>query len=535
MKIKILNQKNPHYDADRWMQIRALVKGGKHFHELIRKFLPKNPVEPTPIYFQRCQEAHYHSYMGSIVNLYVSWLFAANFSIKPYKRDTDEPLGESDPFYGQFQENVGAETTLTQFMKDRFREAISVKKAHWLIELPPNDGVKPDNKAEYEKRGLGRATLRAIDREDLLDYECDDKGELEWCIVYSCNTVREKPTDERNTVVEQWRIYDRENVTTFESRYKKGEKPPPTTDLTGSVASHGLRRVPLICLELKEELCIGYQTYDPQLEHFRRSAGLSWLIRRTCYAQPIFKLADGDKPPTMGAGTAIVIGTEDEMSWTSPPTAPFDVLQKNVEAKRDDIYRIVHQMAQAVDNNAETVGRSADSKEIDAAATRVMLNEYGSQVAKAIEETLEVISEARDDTDYEWSVEGFSGYDTATASTLLENIQKSRLLGIPSVSFHKEVCTKAALALLPEVDERVKATIRSEIEAAKFDISSKPLEIAKADLEEAKLDSTAAKAELDRAKAAAEPIKAKAALKTASRPAPKPSGPVGGLGQSSKQ
>lgn len=522
MKIKTLDQKHPSFDEDRWDQIDALVKGGTHFHDKIRKFLPKNPAEPGLQYAQRCQEAHYHSYMGSIVNLYVSWLFASNFSLKAYERDTKKALTEPDKFYGQFQERVHGETTLTDFMKDRFRDALGIKKAHWIAELPSNNGVAPQDKAEFEQRDLGRATLKPLDRCDVFDWECDDNGELVWCIVHTQAEVRATPDDSRDTIVRTWRVYDRENVTTYQVSYKKREKPSPETELVGETAPHGFKRVPLITLELKEELCIGYATFDPQLEHFRRSAALSWLIRRTCYAQPLFKVEDGEKLPTMGAGYAIVIGQEDDMMWTAPPNAPFDVLQKNIESKRDDIYRIVHQMAQAVDNNAETVGRSAESKEIDAAATRIMLNAYGSAVSKAIEETLELISEARGDANYEWSVEGFSGYDTATASTLLANIEQSRLLGIPSKTFHKEVCTKAALALLPEVDQRVKDDIRKEIESANFEVSSTPAAHAKADLEHAKVDESAAKTELDRAKASAEPIKAKAAMKSASRPAPKP-------------
>lgn len=526
MLIKTLRQKHPTYDAERWEDLYALAKGGKRFHNLLSKFLPRNPQEPDNIYRQRTQNAHYTSYTGSIINLYTSWLFAANFSIKPYKRDTEEPIDSPHPFYGQFQEDVGAETTLTDFMKERFREALTCTKAYWLVELPSNGGQPASDAADYEARDLGRATLKAIDSSEVLDWEIDDNGNYIWVVVYTNQIIRRGPGDDRTEVIETWRVYERETVTTYESRYKKGQKPSDNTEIAGTTAGHGFHQVPLICLDVQEELCIGEQTHDAQIEHFRLENALSWLIRRTCYCQPVFKVDDAEKLPTMGTGYAIVIGSEDDFMWTAPPNAPFDVLQNNVDAKRDQIYRIVHQMAQGLDNNAETVGRSADSKEIDAAATRIMLNAYGSFVSKAVEETLELISEARNEKDYEWSVEGFSGYDTATVTSLLANSRIARDLGIPSQKFHKELCAKTALALLPEADQRVKDTIRKEIEAATFPTHTETVDMMAVEVERAKGASLDAKATLDQAKAKAEPVKAAAAMKSASRPQPKPSLPA---------
>lgn len=515
MKLSALDTRNPTYDADRWCELEALAKGGKSFKKLLSLFLPQNPVEPDDIYTQRRGQAHYRSYMGSIINLYVGWLFAASFSVKAYERGTETPVAEVDAFYGQFQENVGNETQLSAFMKERFREALTTQNSAWLVELPSDDGAPPKDKAEYEKRKLGNASLKAISQHEIYDWEEDETGALKWVNIHTCFDTRESWMVARDLVVETWRIYEASVVHTFQLKYKKGERPgDPNFDVPphGEPTPHGFKRVPLVRMSIPKELTIGEQTHDTQLEHFRLDNALSWLIRRTCYAQPVFNVEDGENnPPRMGAGYAIMIGKDDKVGWTSPPVAPFDVLQKNIDNKRDDIYRVVHQMAQAVDNNAETVGRSADSKEIDAAATRIMLNAYGALVGAPIETTYELISEAREEGTYEWSVEGFSGYDTATVASLIANAKQARTLGIPSQTFHKELCTKVALAFHPEVDQRVKDDMRQEIAAAKFEVSSMPLE-------QEELELLGAKSELDRAKAAAEPIKAQAAMKSASRP-----------------
>lgn len=478
MDKETLDQTNPCYDAERWAELEALAKGGKKFHALIDRFLPQNPMEPDLRYGVRKKRAKYYSYTGAIINLYVSWMFAAGFEAKAYERGSSDPLNEVDSWYGEFQEDVGNETTLKAFMKERFRDAMTMSKAVWLAELPPKpDDVEVTDKATYDSLKLGHAKLCKIDPAALLDWEEDDDGELIYCVIKSEWVERPSPMAKRDLCVEQWKIYDRTNVATYELRYQKNS-PPSRRDAAQLVSNtvHGFQKVPVIRLCLPEEMCIGEQTYDAQISHFQLDNALSWAISATCYPVPVWKLENADTQPTMGVGYAVFIGKDDSLEWSTPPADAYDVIARNRDSKRDEIFRIVHQMAQGLDNNAETVGRSAESKEIDAAATRIMLNAYGEIIGKAIEETYELISEARGDDDYEWSVEGFSGYDTATASTLLANIEKAKSLGIPSNIFQREISKKAALSLVPELDPRVKDRIRGEIDSYNFPLTGKLLE-----------------------------------------------------------
>lgn len=469
MNKKTLDQTNAQYEGDHWNRLNALAKGGKSFHAQIGHFLPQQPMEPELRYELRKRRAKYYSYIGAIVNLYVSWLFAAGYEAKAYKKNTETPIPNVDSYYGAFQENVGGQKTLKTFMKDRFRESMTVGKSIWIAELPqaPTDTVITD-KAVHEALQLGHATLMCRDATSLLDWEEDDDGNLLWCILKDVWKPRKSASSSRNTTVEQWRVYDDTTVTTYELEYKDQEPPNPDTPIAGTTTTHGFKRVPVIRLCLPEELCIGEQTHDAQISHFQHDAALSWSMAMSCYATPVFHLDDEDKKPVLGIGYALFLGKEETLTWVAPPTEAYDAIARNRDSKRDEIFRIVHQMAQGLDNNAETVGRSADSKEIDAAATRILLNAYGEIVAKSIEETYELISEARDETDYEWSIEGFSGYDTATAGSLLANVRSAKTLGLPSNTLHRELSKKAALVLVPELDPRVKETIRQEIDKYDF-------------------------------------------------------------------
>lgn len=532
---KTLDQKHECYDAERWCDLAALSKGGKLFHTRINRFLPKNPMEPELRHGMRKKQARYYSYIGAISNLYVAWLFAAGFEIKPYKRDSEKPIDSPDKFYSKFQANVGGETSLKTFMKDRFREAMTTGHAVWVCELPPADpSLLVQSQLDYERLGLGNASLLARDASDLLDWECDEKGQLEWAILKSKYKPRKSWAGGRNTTVEQWRVYDRELVHTFELEYD--DQNPPTEDTAiplKSSAPHGFKRVPVMRVSIPEEMCIGEQTHDAQIAHFQLDAALSWAMKMTCYPMPIFHLEGGASGeggiPTMGAGHGIVLGEKETMSWSSPPGDTFQTIAKDRDSKRDEIFRIVHQMAQGLDNNAETVGRSADSKEIDAAATRIMLNAYGEIVGKVIEETFELISEARGDRDYEWSVKGFSGYDTATASSLIANVKFAKDTGVPSQTFMREISKKAALSLVPELEPKVKDTIRREIEAYNFEVDGNVLEERLQDKQLESTETVADQSVKSQEKMSANSLKSQektaAAKAKADAKKPKPSGP----------
>jgi hypothetical protein len=527
MKREILDQTHESYDAQRWEELAALAEGGKRFHKLVDTFLPRNPMEPEQLYEMRKKHAKFTSYTGSLINLYASWLFVAGFEAKAYKKGSDEPLPAVDEFYGHFQEKVSGETTLKSFMKCRFREASKTGKSVWLCELPkvPDDvDASQLDRATYDSQGYGRARLVEFDPSELLNWKENEEGGLEWCVIKKSWMEQPSALAKRDTLVEQWRIYDAETVEIYEHRRQLGvgRKPTRHDDIKVSEEArpHGFKRVPVMRLCIPTEMCIGEQTYDIQLDHFQLDAALSWAIKRTCYPMPVFNIADDEKKPVMGVGYGIYLGIEEDLKWASPPSDSYETIARNRDAKREEIFRVVHAMAAGVDNNAETVGRSADSKEIDAAATRIMLNAYGEIVGKVIEETYETISEARGDSEIEWSVEGFSGYDTATASSLLGNIGLLKELGVPSKTAHRELSKKAALALVPEVDPRVKETIRKEIDSHDFEVSGDLLE---KDLQTQQIDSQERVAEANRK---SQEQAAKLALKAKANDSAKPKTPA---------
>lgn len=484
MKIALLAGTHPTYAADLWRRYDALYRGGEVFREQVATFLPKNPMEPAEVYRSRQDEAHFTSYAGPILDWFSAKVCAASLVVRATAEDGEQ--APSDPFYSAWKEDVdGAGTDLIDFVRARFTAALVKGRAWWLVEMPTDDGPAPASRAEWEDRGLGDACLVELDNEQVVDFETDHRGALLWAIVHTVETPRPLPTAPRGIVRETWRIIDRADIETWACEWEPGKTQRPEDAVFVGKRPHGFTRVPMVRLgfvgtrgvrvkiggrltALSSGALEGFwlmrRLADPQIAHFRNSAALDWNIKRTCYAMPVFKIKDDQKPPVMGTGYFIMIGEGEDATWIAPPVAHLDVLAKRCEHLQQEVYRAANQMAQGVNNNAAAVGRSGESKQADASSTEVVLRVYGAICREAIEATYQLISEGRGEH-VTWSIEGFDVFSVTDAGAVIDAVGKVHGLGIPSPTLTRELYYKAADVLLPNADQPTKDAIREEIDA----------------------------------------------------------------------
>lgn len=486
MKIALLSSPHPTYDAALWRRYDALYRGGEVFRAAVQEFLPRNPMEPDLTYQARCAEAHFTSYAGPILDWFSAKVCAASLVVRATNPDTDEPAA-LDPFYGHWKEDVdGAGTDLIDFVRARFTEALVKGRAWCLCEMADDGAPPPASRAEWESRGLGDATLVALDNEQVLDFETDARGELTWAIVHNVETPRPSPSAPRGVIRETWRIFDRAECETWVREYDPAKEQRGEDASFESRRPHGFTRVPLVRLGFTgtrgvkvkragtrpislsscalEGFWLMRRLADPQVAHFRSSAALDWNIKRTCYAMPVYKVEDSASPPVMGVGYYIMIGTKESAEWIAPPTAHLDVLAQRCEHLQQEVYRAANQMAQGVNNNAAAVGRSGESKQADASSTEVVLRVYGAVCREAIEAIYSLLSEGRGEAVH-WSIEGFDVFSVIDAGAVIDAVGKVRALSIPSPTLTRELFYKAADVLLPNADQPTKDAIREEIDA----------------------------------------------------------------------
>lgn len=482
-EIKLLDQKHPTYNADRWAILDALYRGGEAFRAVLPRLLLKNPVEPEDVYRARLDRAAYVPYLGSIVQEFVGRLFAEPLAVRLVGQG-EEGSSEPPPWYAEWKEDVdGGGTDLVDFARARFASAAVKGRSWWIVESPGPD-EKPLNHAQWEAMGLGRAFLEPLENEQVYDWATDQRGEFEWVIVHDEALDRPSPYETRGIVSETWRIYDREKITVWRANYEQSKR--PETAVKVAEYAHGFKRVPIVCMGFVgtrpvrvslgsarkvvsvsssglEGFWLGERLADTAIAHFRAESGMRWSMDRTCYAMPVITLKE-DRDFVVGSGYFIRLAEGERYDWTAAPTGHLTFVQEEVDRTKDELYRIANQMAAGVDNNAAALGRSGESKAADAEGTAIAVSVYASVVREALEQTHDLLSQLRGET-ARWSIEGLGSTDKPDATAAIANAVQAESVPIPSKTFRAEWYIKVARAALPDAEQGTMEQIEREIRA----------------------------------------------------------------------
>lgn len=464
MKLSKLRRCHADYDPARQQRYHDIVKGGARFLGRVKDYLPRNDLEPETVYKTRCERAYFLGYVGPICHYFASWLFSSPLTFK-----LDEKLPPEDSWSAKLKENAtGTGKDLDQFVRRAFIDALTHRSAFWRIELTNQPSGPVETLRDVDEQGLAEVRLRRVSPRSIVNWKRDDLGAFEWVLEHESRTELLDLDDDDLTVTETWTQWRADGTARrWELVYPKRKPPAQQAEVPEVDAPYNpLGRSPLIELRLPSELWVVNHLASGQLEHFRKANALSWSIDRTCYAMPWFFVKDRRKPPTMGTGYYGMLGENERVEWPTPPGTPYQVVAEYTRTLKDELHRVTHQMATAVDNNAAAVGRSAESKDADNAATEVVLSAFGKCVREAIEVTWNAIERAglHGASDGRWHVGGMDDYRVQDAAAVTSTAVAVDSLRIPSVTFRKHLLARVALATVPDLDQSVRETIEKEIE-----------------------------------------------------------------------
>lgn len=464
-----LNQRHPSCNIERTKDLEALYRGDECFDARISHFLPKWELETEDRYALRKKIAHYRNYLGAVIDYFAALLFSGKVTAIA-KTEDGKDVADPDPYYTEFREDCdGDGKDLEAFFKERLTEAMVHRCSWFSIEHPSDQGFPPENAAEFEERKLGNCELCAIPFGDVYDWECDSDGRLEWALVHSIEAKRAGLSGGRTAVVERWTHYLPDRVDVYGISYDT--KSPPNQDTVVPLRpaegyTHRFGCVPVQCLEVPIGLWAANRLRTPQLAHFRASNAQTWSLATSCFSMLVFysAIAREDLGKVIaGAGKGFFLGQGDKAEWVAPPSAHFGALDEEIKAQKDEIFRLAHQMALGVENNAAAIGRSAESKASDSEATRVILEAYGELVVESMERVYDLVSAVRGDA-YDWSVDGLGDFASADVGALVGMLEKlEKFGGIPSITWNSKNLAQIARALRPDLAEEDHDKIAKEI------------------------------------------------------------------------
>lgn len=494
-----LSIRSPDYDLETWQLLDDLHKGGFEIEKRAGKYIPQLTGEHLTRYNERLKSASYINYFGTIVAFFVSALFTQEITVTEAQDSDDEstPGGKADVgFYGEFAKNAdGKGLPLQKVLRNLLTTALKKRRALLIVDFPKPAVDEVRNRADEEAAGLDKVWCCEVPIEQVIDWDCDEEtGEYTWLIVNRVEQRRRSPAETRGTIVESFKVWERDEDGTirwslFQISYPANKPPKPKTPVPlvdeGKVS---FKRIPVLEFCLPEELWVGNKIGTNAREHYQRRTSLNGAENKSLVALPVVAKGSefgapgaampaevqqnprriGDPQAAWASRGFVETGAGDKVYFAEPEGRCYELVDKQLDALKDEMFRVVHQIAMSVGNDSTAMRRSGESKKQDKSDLATVLGALGSEVRAFAVKLYETIAAARND-DVVWTPHGLDDYDTEERADLIAEAGAMGTLDIPSATFWKQYKTQIALKLAqnlpPETQEQIRKEIQDGVEA----------------------------------------------------------------------
>jgi hypothetical protein len=451
-----INREHPDYVSRKamWRKYKDLYAGGEELKRHAADYLVRRHKEPGEIFLERLSRVFYENYVGSIIDWYAATLMHRAPAVLIDGSDS----GAKD-FYGLFLRDCDLRgTSLCEFFRQRFRQMAVCGTSYLVVDFPRPAGAAL-TRAEEDASGRSRAYLTEYGADEVINWNYDENGVLEWVVIRTSCLRQSKVTDKKWETETRWIYYDRETYSVFR---QAGEKDPIEVVDEGSHALAAVNRVPLFELKASDGLWLMNKAALLQLEHFNKSNALAWALTMGLFAMPVV-YSDKEWKQVVGESYYIQLGQQDRFGWTEPEGKVYQLASDNLARLKDEIYRVCYLSMQAESGSSSRVRQSGVSKQLDFLTTEEVLRAYGTLVRKAMKQVLWAVAAARQDT-VEIDVAGMDEFDIDEFGTELDNAQKLLSLGIESETLKREMFKRLAFKYLADARQEVKNAVAVEID-----------------------------------------------------------------------
>jgi hypothetical protein len=474
--IKALRETSPCYSPIRWKEIGIFTQGGQVLLDAARdtkkaglddtEILIRRAGEPNSWYQERLKRATTISYLGPIVNQFGTAVFTDPPSVKITK-------GNGDPdFYSLFQGNVDrGGNSLKEFLRAQLLKALILQRSYALVDFPVSDPEnQPTTVLDEDALGTNRAFLTPVDREQILDWDTNPLGQMTFARIHSKKTIKDRGSRGVDGIKEEWREVFPDRIELFSVTYPKDKAPAQTTVLASQTFESRLEgKFPLVELDVGKELWIGNQLLPAERDLFNMLNAQRWAAYMTAYGLMVAKKKDlGANSGMLSDGMVITIGTDEDLKWVENTGSAIEKLDLILKSSKEEIHRVVRQLAQAAELSPSSFQQSGEAKARDAEPTQVVCSALGGIVRNYLMKLLNLIAVGRGEkTDFE--IDGLVEFKNDFMSRL------EALTDVPSPTAKRELAKKLVAQALPDATPELLQQINKEIDAGGEDASRVPL------------------------------------------------------------
>jgi hypothetical protein len=312
--------------------------------------------------------------------------------------------------------------------------------------------------------------------DQVLDWGEDEAGNPTWILFRAVTSERAGPEAARVTVW-RWTYLDSRTIRRWEWKPSKPEQPAPLDEDEArelTPIEHKMGRLPVARLRLPSELWTLARLEDAAIAALRARNAHTWALHQAANELLVLKSTWQDEKVQLGHGHYLRLSRdqhgEDSAEYVGPSGVAFEYLQQDVQDTREELYRIVHQMALAADSDSQKADQSGASKNQDWKALEIILSRFQGLVLDAMTAALRLIAEIRGEAAQEIAVAGLEGWQSEDLATFFQAVGLATDARSLSPTFRKVVARRQAERLLQdEATPEEMAMIRKEIAEAPDD------------------------------------------------------------------
>ncbi|MEA5625307.1 hypothetical protein [Nostoc sp. UHCC 0251] len=458
-------------------EIDLLVSGGYKLKNAFRHFLPQRPGEDNEVYETRLKKHTYLNILSTNINEQVSKLANAPMTI--------EGLNNNPKFWQSFREDTDlsgrSEKNLITLI---FRELLKFKKIYVHVDKNKSD-VIPTNKLQEEALGL-RPYVVTYSPLQVTNWS-ESKGKLNWLKIRQILEDNSNPIATSRKVC-TWTIIDSNYIAKYSAFVELDGKgniikvntevinADTTISLLAPPIKHGFDAVPVLKIELPDQLWVADQAASKAVEHLRTDCSKYDLLTMA-YFQRTFKRVQtpdsdfehsytNDEPiPT---GLAHVIELE-KFEWSEPHGYMIQHMADSLLAIESQVRDLV--ASGGVSSSNAALSQSGVSKQMDFVKQEAMLKSYGEIIIDAYQDLLQLVAQAQGLDGREISVTGLNSFENDTLDSVLMRIDSVSKINLENL--------KANLppSALKVVYEQMVSMLTGNLSASQKDIANKEIDI----------------------------------------------------------
>jgi hypothetical protein len=466
LKVEDLDKQHPDYAVfvRAWEEIDLLYKDGAALKANASKFLKKKGRERQDVYAARLARFTSLPILGTALGWYESAMFANDPQVSILK---DGSTVQDDPYYTEFLGDCdGAHKRFVDFGRDVFQSMLLFRSSYVLVDRNPVDEDFPSLAAQQAAGALDVHLVR-YDPSQVINWETDDQGNLEWVLIATTDCEREFPGITK--VYDRWYYFDRTQCAVYEALRKDSNAKTENASLVqGYPRAHALsakNRVPVRCIALPDGLWLGNRSYLPACTHLDLVNALDWGIFNGCLPTLYIKGEYKDSVDRSEIGF-IGLDTDGEIGYVEPSGKTFELAMKQIDTTREELYRQCYLQALARSTKATAAAQSGFSKEMDMAPGKDVLNGLGDCLRTGLTGVLMDVADARNEENLSFVVKGLEFTDNDQDIINRYELFLGQRLG-PTTE--KEVKKMMVRLALKDADEELLQKAEGEIDAMPMD------------------------------------------------------------------